>query len=175
MKTFFNVLVGLTVSSTLLTLPQTAQAAIFSLASTLSGSQEVPANNSPASGSATLSYDNVINLLSWNIQFSDLQGTSQLSHFHGPAPRGVNGPVQININTTPGFTSPLIGTATLSEIQESQLLSGLWYINIHSSVFPGGEIRGQVELVPESSSLGAIGLTALVLLGFSGRQRDRLD
>ena len=32
----------------------------------------------------------------------------------------------------------------VSEAQELEIVSGLWYVNIHTAVFPGGEIRGQL-------------------------------
>jgi hypothetical protein len=42
--------------------------------------------------------------------------------------------------------------------------SGSTYVNIHSSAFPGGEIRGQIVAVPEpgTMALGALGLLAVV-------------
>jgi hypothetical protein len=68
--------------------------------------------------------------------------------------------VQINIGTA----NPAIGSATLTETQESQLLSELWYINVHSTNFPGGEIRGQVLLVPEAASSLLLATAVLGLL-----------
>jgi hypothetical protein len=55
--------------------------------------------------------------------------------------------------------------------QLNQLNGGLWYFNIHTSTFGGGEIRGQILPVPEPSTL------VLVALGLSGlavwRERRR--
>ncbi|MFY8004638.1 MAG: CHRD domain-containing protein [Chitinophagaceae bacterium] len=30
-------------------------------------------------------------------------------------------------------------------LKESDLLGGMWYVNIHTSANAGGEIRGQIE------------------------------
>ncbi len=108
------------------------------------------------SGSATLSFVDETNMLSWNIVFSGLSGTETLAHFHGPAAPGMIAGVQVGLP----LGSPKSGMAMLTDQQEADLLAGLWYINIHSSRFAGGEIRGQV--IPEPSSL------ALLLLGGGG-------
>jgi hypothetical protein len=42
------------------------------------------------------------------------------------------------------------------------LFSGYLYMNVHDSTFPGGEIRGQLLLVPEPSTV------ALLALGVGG-------
>jgi len=57
-----------------------------------------------------------------------------------------------------------VGPAYSIANQISDLEGGLWYINIHSSVFPNGEIRGQILPVPEPSILALFGLSASALL-----------
>jgi len=57
------------------------------------------------------------------------------------------------------------GTGGFSLAQQiSQLEGGLWYINIHSANFGGGEIRGQILPVPEPSTLALLGLGAGALV-----------
>ena len=63
------------------------------------------------------------------------------------------------------LTSPIIGSIGITEVQEKQLLSGLWYINLHTALNPAGEIRGQIYTVPEPSSLGLIAMTGAIFLG----------
>ena len=99
---------------------------------------------SPGTGSATLTYDDATNLFSWDISWSGLSGSITLAHFHGPASMAQNAGVQVDIGGTSGLTSPSIGSATLTNEQATDLLNELWYINIHTTVNGGGEIRGQV-------------------------------
>lgn len=141
-----------------------AGAVTIQLTASIDGAQETPPVATPATGSATITYDTATNLLSWTITFSGLIGTISNAHFHGPAPVGTPAGVRVGIPFTAGVTSgTLIGSATLSEAFETELLSELWYINIHSTFRPGGEIRGQVTVVPEPGTLAlaVLGLAAL--------------
>ena len=133
-----------------------AEATTFDLKSNIDPDQAI-ANNPGASGSGLgiITYNNQTNLLSWDISFGGLagDGTTLQAHFHGPAPAGQNGVIQVTISVAPA--SPMIGNATISETQESQLLSGLWYVNIHTVHSPSGEIRGQV-LDPSGGPIGGV-------------------
>jgi len=100
-------------------------------------------------------------------------GNSSAAHFHVGAP-GVAGPVIIPF---PGFPAATSGTYSISVIltptQESQLLGGLFYANIHNSTYPGGEIRGQLVQVPvpEPSTYALSGVAALGMIVFIRRRR----
>jgi hypothetical protein len=74
---------------------------------------------------------------------------------HGPAGRGTNAAVLypltlIPVGTTAGAISQTVtlvdGTGGFTIAQQlEQLNAGLWYVNIHTSAHPGGEIRGQID------------------------------
>ena len=55
--------------------------------------------------------------------------------------------VRVDTLTTGAMASPLTGTATLNDGQIGDLRAGLWYINVHTAKYPGGEIRGQAQVV----------------------------
>ena len=129
-----------------------AGADIVEFAITLDGFQEVPpvVTTGTGSGAATLNTDT--NAFAWNISFSDLEGNQTAAHFHGAAPIcEVAGPL---ITLPPG--SPIVGQATLTAQQAADLLAGLWYVNVHTNLHPGGEIRGQVAPVPLDDPLPAV-------------------
>ena len=143
-----------------------AHAVTYQFTTALDGAQAGTA--SPAMGSGMLSYDDASNLLSWDIAFSGLQGTETAAHFHGPATPGNSAGIQIGLP----LSSPKIGTATLNATQESDLLNDLWYVNIHSTVAPSGEIRGQLLMVPEPQVYATL-LAGLALVGWATRRRPR--
>ena len=128
----------------------------------LSAAQEVqdPAVVSPATGMGTviLDTDLATDNLFWDISFSGLLGSVNAAHFHGPAAAGTNAGILLNIGQISGLTSPMTGSATITDLQEAQILAGLWYVNIHTSSFGDGELRGQV---PEPGTLALLALGAL--------------
>lgn len=107
----------------------------------IDGAQEVPPSGSAGTGTGRISFATATNTLSWNIAYTGLTGTVTAAHFHGPAAAGANAGVQVNIGIA---TNPIVGSTVLTATQAADLLAGLWYVNIHSSTSPGGEIRGQV-------------------------------
>jgi hypothetical protein len=109
---------------------------------TLDGKSEVPPNTSAGKGTADIDYDAASKKLSWKLTYSGLSGPATAAHFHGPAAAGANAGVAVAIpNAT---TSPVEGSATLTDAQAADLTAGKYYVNIHTAANPGGEIRGQV-------------------------------
>lgn len=109
---------------------------------TLDGKSEVPPNASAATGTADIDYDPASKKLSWKLTYSGLSGPATAAHFHGPAEAGKNAGVAVPIANA--GSSPVEGSATLTDAQAADLVAGKYYINIHTAANPGGEIRGQV-------------------------------
>ena len=141
---------------TTLLLPTLSWGQLVNFAATLSGSEEVPARVTPATGTATATLDTATNFFTLNYSFSGLLGPQTDAHIHGGA-AGTNGAVLFHL----GLGSPNSFSTTLTDLQESRLLAGLWYVNVHSTVFPAGEIRGQLQPVPEPSTYALMGVAAL--------------
>lgn len=126
---------------------------VITYAAELRGTNEVPPNSSAAYGSAFVTYDPANQTLAWEVNTSGIASPT-LSHIHGPnGPAGTNAGVAINFATSPsaftgGRTKGSVNVSTLSAANLDALLNtpGNMYVNVHSSAFGGGEIRGQ--LVP---------------------------
>lgn len=129
-----------------------ASAAVHTFTYDLDGPQS--GTSSTGTGNGTASYDDVSGVFSWNYNYSGLSGTVTVSHFHGPAVPGVNAGVQVNVPTP--LDNPNTGTATITPTQGADLINGLWYLNVHSTVNPAGEIRGQLTIDPLVDNSAAI-------------------
>lgn len=163
-----------------------AARADFIATATLTGSQEVPPNTSPATGSASLVYETATNEISYVVSFTGLTTGLTNAHIHFGA-AGVAGPVILPFSNLPlGQTSGILagvltsadfvaagGLTTFAQAVQA-IQAGNTYVNIHTSTFPGGEIRGQLvtlQVVPEPSSFAllAAGCAAVVTLALRRR------
>lgn len=120
--------------------------------------------------------------------FSGISGNFSDAHIHGASTPGVNSGVLYSIVSLltlgpDNKSGTLNGQITLVPTpngrnvpiaqQLQDLNNGLWYFNIHSSTFGGGEIRGQILPVPEPSTLALVGLGLGGLLLRQWRRRAR--
>ncbi len=119
-----------------------AFADVLTFTANLSGANEVPGNLSPATGVATMILDTGGSLMvPVHLEFSGLTGDQVGVHIH-TAPVGQNGGVRFPLP----MGSPM-DTSVLFDVADIANLAGeLFYINVHSTVFAGGEIRGQFLL-----------------------------
>lgn len=114
------------------------------LKATLQGSQEVPANASVAKGTVIVKYNPATLLLELVGDYQNLSNTISSADLYSPAPVGSNAPILRTLNKTGGTSGVVKIITTINASQESDLLSGLMYVNIVTSTYSGGEIRGQL-------------------------------
>lgn len=157
----------------------------------LSGASESPATPSTGTGSAIVTINTVAQTMEVNVTFSGLSSGDTASHIHCCVAPGGNAGVATTTPTFPGFPSgvtagsydnvfdltaastynPAFVTAQGSVANaETVLLAGLAaadaYLNIHTTLYPGGEIRGYLTLAaPEPSSLWLLSMRLLALVG----------
>lgn len=113
----------------------------------LSGAQEVPANASPGKGYARIFINPTALTVTYTVVYNGLQGNQTLWHIHAPSSRTATGPVIIDFGAAAGGTSGSVtGTAPITLTQINHIRAGNAYVNVHSSMFGGGEIRGQLGL-----------------------------
>lgn len=164
----------LAVLLTLLVATGSASAAEVHLAATLRGFEEVPAVSSAAGGTFTATLSDDRSSIEYEVNYT-ISGHVTQAHIH-IGQKSVNGGIMIwlcsnlappptPVGTQPCPDSPgtITGTITAAnvvgpggqgispgEFFEAQraILRGVAYANVHSDLFPGGEIRGQIQQVP---------------------------
>jgi hypothetical protein len=158
----------------------------------LSGAGENPPTNSPALGLATFTLLSSLTEIDFTISFGTDAGGPALTsplmagHIHFGTP-DMNGPVILPFPNLPtGMTSGTFsGALTAANLTPAgsimtfadavaALEAGNTYTNLHTTNFPGGEIRGQnpaAAPVPELSSLTLLGIGVISLLGYARRAR----
>ena len=110
------------------------------LSATINGAQQVPANNSTATGTFTGTYVSTSKQLTYTVAYQGL--TPSVAHIHTGAP-GATGQVAIPFAN---LASPITGTVTLTPEQADNLLNNRMYVNIHTAgTYSGGEIRGDIK------------------------------
>jgi hypothetical protein len=121
----------------------------------LSGANEVPPATTLASGRATLTLEG--DTVSFSVEVDDITAAT-MAHIHSGA-LGVNGPVRVflfgpggNFTTTGravlaqgSFTAADVAGISFEELL-AELRAGTAYVNVHTTLYPGGEIRGQTRL-----------------------------
>jgi hypothetical protein len=161
----------------------------FTFTATLNGASE--GTPSPGTGFSSVTIDTVTKLMNIHIAFSGLLGITTASHIHcctavaGTGTAGVATTVPSFTGFPSGVTSgiydhifdmnmsssynPAFITASGGTVAGAfaALLGGMndgkTYVNIHTNMFPGGEIRGFLQPVPEPST---VVLLAIGILGF---------
>ena len=137
-----------------------AAAQVIHLEATLNGGEETPAPglNTGAVGTAEVGVDLNNREVVVNLQLFNLPTGTTGGHIHAGA-KGTAGPVILDFNFPAGRTGdmpitfrlgqasfrarPEIGINTLDDAIQT-IVAGNSYVNVHTTQYPGGEIRGQL-------------------------------
>jgi hypothetical protein len=135
-----------------------AEAQVLNFTALLSGANETPAIASGAGGTATVTLNTATRTVAYKVDVYNLPSGAVAAHFHAGGP-GVAGPVVVNFTVPNGISNDfsISGTASASDLVPrgeqgirswddfiQALTLGQVYVNVHSAVNGGGEVRGQV-------------------------------
>ena len=172
-----NLLSILITSLAILCLASQAQAASNNFNFTLSGAEQVPPNASAGTGSCNVVLDDVTGAVSVSCNFSGLSSVATAAHIHGLAGPGINAGVILALTATAATSGTITGNGIISAAQVTGMIGGLTYINLHSSMYPGGELRGQVTTtsspIPSTSNSFLFAMVILLLLAGAFALRRR--
>jgi len=177
---------------------RTSLAANVSFYCVMDGPSESPSNGSPGTGVGFVDIDAVAHTMHVHADWSGLTGTTTASHIHAPTLVPLSGtagvatttpffagfPIGVTAGTydntldmtlassyNPAFVTANGGTTTTAEAALfSAITTGRSYLNIHSTTFGGGEIRGFLIPLPEPTSAAVIMVAGVVSLA-SRRRR----
>ncbi len=166
-----------------------AQAQLSTFQAVLSGPAESPPNVSPGTGFTTVTIDPTTHMLHVVVNFSGLVGTTSAAHIHAPTANPFSGAAGVATQTpsfggfplgvtsgtydntfnmslastwNPSYVSANGGTASGAENAFIQaMVTGRTYLNIHTSSFGGGEIRGFLSAAPETGTTLTLMILAL--------------
>lgn len=121
-----------------------------SLRGVLNARQEVPkpkgtVARAQANFTGTLTKSGTTGRLAWRLTFARLTGRAVAAHIH-VARRGRPGPVALALCGP--CRNGARGTANASASLLSALEAGRAYVNVHTRLNPGGEVRGQLPATP---------------------------
>ena len=108
----------------------------------MSGANEVPPVTTTATGFGYVGL--VGKQISLGLHYRDLTSAAGPAHYHGPADVGANGSPFVTLTISPNTWGFLFDSRTLLDAQVAFFSDYLVYVNIHTSLNGGGEIRGQV-------------------------------
>jgi hypothetical protein len=155
-----------------------------------------------ASGSGFAMFSLTGSMLSIDVSWSGLSGTTTIAHVHCCTATANTGTVGVAVTpgTLPGFPVGLQagGYATTIDLSEASSFTATFvtnfgggtvagaqaalleafgndraYLNIHTTEFPAGEIRGFIVEVPEPSGAWLTALAVVLLVGFPLSRRTR--
>jgi hypothetical protein len=111
---------------------------------------------STATGTGVATFEDEGTHFEYTLSVTGLSSITQ-AHIHGPAAAGVNANVIINlfipVAVNPGTTNGILATGTITDAHNPNFTvaqlrtmfnNGTAYVNVHTSQFPAGAIRGQV-------------------------------
>ena len=131
-------------STCLLTASSTLTAQSSSYRVFLDGDQEVPPVATTGTGLADVTLDTSTGAVTITGTFQNLAGAMQSVVLHGTAPIGSTAGSVLTFNASGVTTGSFDGSLTLNAQGIQDMQAGLYYIDLHTDAFPGGELRGQI-------------------------------
>jgi hypothetical protein len=147
------------------------------LVTRLTGAQEVPAADPDGSGGASVTFDLEATTpdVCWDLAYSNITGTPTNAHIHGPAAAGATAPPVIPFDIATLGANSASGCRALTAPEQTiaaDILAHpeMYYVNVHTTDFPNGAIRGQLSM--GAMSAGATHILTTPVRAYDSRSNN---
>lgn len=138
-----SALAVLTISQAAIPRAESAEDDII-FAANLTPDDESTPTESPATGYAEVRLERATLKLTWKVTYRGLTSKPIAAGLYGPENVGANAGQVVNLGVR-GLASPIQGSEVLSDGVFQYLITGRVYVNIHTTRYKDGELRGQLR------------------------------
>lgn len=125
--------------------PKDTQGPPIHFVASISADEESAVTESPGSGRVEFVLDRATLKFDWKVRFKDLTSTPVGLHVHGPQTPGGEAGILFELAPKDMIKDGLTGSTTLNDGQLIYLINDRMYVNLHTTKYPAGELRGSIR------------------------------
>lgn len=125
--------------------PKDAKGPPIKFVADISADEESAVTESPGSGRVEFVLDRATLKFDWKVSFKDLTSPPTGMHVHGPQTPGGEAGILFELTSANAVKTGATGSIVLNDGQLIYLINDRMYVNLHTTKYPAGELRGQIR------------------------------